>query len=71
VASEIPSPRSRDLLVLLREKKKVTDIDLLDQDNRRLLHYLMMEHKMGIKQREIFELMRRERQKQTQQATPA
>jgi hypothetical protein len=60
------------LLILLRDRKKVVESDVMDQDNRRLLHYLMLEHKMGVKQREIYELMRNEkRQKQQQQAMTA
>ncbi|GKY94364.1 hypothetical protein MPSEU_000402300 [Mayamaea pseudoterrestris] len=47
-SSSVTLPRRRDLLVLVREKKKVTKADLLDKENRRLLHFLMYEHKMGI-----------------------
>jgi hypothetical protein len=57
-------------LVLLRDRKKVVENDLTDQDNRRLLHFLLLEHKMGIKQKDIFDLMRSEQvQLQKQQPT--
>ena len=43
----------RDLLVLLREQQTVTGKDLLDRENRRLLHFLMYEHKIGISMPEL------------------
>ena len=46
--SSTPLPPRRDLLLLLREKKKITKTDFLDKENRRLLHFLMYEHKMGV-----------------------
>ena len=52
------------MLVLLRDRKKVVENDLTDQDNRRLLHFLLLEHKMGIKQKDIFDLLRSEQQQQ-------
>lgn len=58
-------------MVLLRDRKKVAENDLTDQDNRRLLHFLLLEHKMGIKQKDIFDLMRSEQlQLQKQQPQP-
>ena len=51
-ASPPEEPR-RDLLVLLREQKTVQPADLLDKENRRLLHFLAYEHKMGISLKEL------------------
>ena len=51
-AATSEAPR-RDLLVLLREQKTVQPADLMDQENRRLLHFLAFEHKMGISFKEL------------------
>jgi len=47
------APPRRDLLVLLREQKTVQPADLMDKENRRLLHFLAFEHKMGISFKEL------------------
>jgi hypothetical protein len=47
------APPRRDLMVLLREQKTVQPSDLMDQENRRLLHFLAYEHKMGISIKEL------------------
>ena len=52
-AAPPPEAPHRDLLVLLREQKTVEPSDLLDKDNRRLLHFLAYEHKMGINIKEL------------------
>jgi hypothetical protein len=51
--STTPAEPRRDLLVLLREQKTVQQSDLMDRENRRLLHFLMYEHKMGISLQEL------------------
>ena len=48
-----PPPPRRDLLVLLREQKTVQPTDMMDKENRRLLHFLAFEHKMGISFKEL------------------
>lgn len=53
-----PASRARDLLLLLRDRKKVTQNDVLDKENRRLLHYLMMEHKMGVSPKDLYQVVR-------------
>jgi hypothetical protein len=59
------SPPRRDLLVLLREQKPVTQADVLDTENRRLLHFLMYEHKMGMSVKDLQKKVRKmEREKQ-------
>jgi hypothetical protein len=50
----------RDLLVLLREEKKITKTDLIDRENRRLLHFLMYEHKMGVSHTELARAIRQQ-----------
>jgi hypothetical protein len=47
------APPRRDLMVLLRAQKKVQPADLLDKENRRLLHFLAYEHKIGISLKEL------------------
>lgn len=44
---------SRDVLMLLREKKKIRKHDMMDKDNRRLVHFLMYEQKMGVSLKEL------------------
>jgi hypothetical protein len=52
--SETPeAPPRRDLMVLLRAQKKVQPADLMDKENRRLLHFLAYEHKIGINLKEL------------------
>jgi len=51
------APR-RDLVVLLKKQQKVTAQDLIDKENRRLLHFLMYEHKMGIPLKELHKAVR-------------
>lgn len=52
--SETPeTPPRRDLMVLLRTQKKVQPADLMDKENRRLLHFLAYEHKIGINLKEL------------------
>lgn len=46
-SSRAPEPK-RDLLILLRDQKTVVQKDLKDKENRRLLHFLIYEHKMGV-----------------------
>lgn len=58
--SRTNSVQRRDLLVLLREQKQVDQNDLLDKENRRLLHFLMYEHKMGISLSELQKSIRKE-----------
>lgn len=43
----LAQPR-RDLLVLLREQKTVHQTDFDDKENRRILHFLLYQHKLGI-----------------------
>jgi hypothetical protein len=50
----------RDLMDLLREQKTVIEKDLLDRENRRVLHCLMLEHKMGISLKELARTVRSE-----------
>ena len=52
-ARATPEEPRRDLLVLLREQKTVQPSDLMDKENRRLLHFLAYEHKMGISLKEL------------------
>ena len=51
----------RDILLLLREGKQIQAADLMEKENRRLLHFLMYEHKMGISQKELGRRIRDER----------
>lgn len=41
-------PPRRELLVLLREQKTVVSNDFNDKDNRRILHFLLYQHKLGM-----------------------
>jgi hypothetical protein len=52
----------RDLLILLREQKTVTQKDLTDKENRRLLHFLIYEHKMGVSLTELEKSVRKEKE---------
>jgi len=52
----------RDLMVLLRERRTIQPADLMDKENRRLLHFLMYEHKMGISQKELIRRIREEKE---------
>lgn len=52
----------RDLLVLLREQQKVQQSDLMDKENRRLLHFLVYEHKMGVSIKELARSVRQDQQ---------
>jgi hypothetical protein len=52
----------RDLLILLREQKTVTQKDLADKENRRLLHFLIYEHKMGVSLTELEKSVREEKE---------
>ena len=52
----------RDLLLLLREQKKVSEQDFKDKENRRLLHFLIFEHKMGISLKQLHRHIRKEQQ---------
>ena len=51
----------RDLMVLLRERRTIQSADLMDKENRKLLHYIMYEHKMGISQQELHDRIRQEK----------
>lgn len=52
----------RDLMDLLRERETIKQSDLMDKENRRLLHFLMYEHKMGISQKELIRRIREEKE---------
>lgn len=52
----------RDLLILLRDQKPVTQKDLKDKENRRLLHFLIYEHKMGISLGELGKMILKEKE---------
>lgn len=54
-----PEPR-RDIMVLLREQKDVTEKDLADRENRKVLSCLMLEHKLGISLKELSRTVRKE-----------
>lgn len=48
-SSRRPTKQRRDLLVLLREKKTVQLNDFCEcKDNRRVLHFLLYQHKLGV-----------------------
>lgn len=48
-SSRRPTKQRRDLLVLLREKKTVQLNDFCEcRDNRRVLHFLLYQHKLGV-----------------------
>jgi hypothetical protein len=49
-------------LILLREQKTVTQKDLTDKENRRLLHFLIYEHKMGVSLTELEKSVRKEKE---------
>merc|ERR1711933_5526 len=51
----------RDLLALLRDGKTVTQKDLMDKENRRVLHFLVLEHKLGLSQKDLFHSIREDR----------
>jgi hypothetical protein len=57
-----PAETRRDLLILLREQKTVTQKDLTDKENRRLLHFLIYEHKMGVSLTELEKSVRKEKE---------
>jgi hypothetical protein len=57
-----PTEPRRDLLILLREQKTVTQKDLTDKENRRLLHFLIYEHKMGVSLTELEKSVRKEKE---------
>jgi hypothetical protein len=42
------TPQRRDLIQLLREQKTVDVEDLADKDNRRILHFIMYQHKLKV-----------------------
>ena len=61
-SSRRSSRERRDLMVLLREKKSIQPVDLMDKENRKMLHFLMYEHKMGISQDELQQRIRKEKE---------
>lgn len=58
-----PKPVRRDVIELLRKNEKVTENDLMDKDNRRILHCLMMEHKLEVTFRDLASKVRKETKK--------
>lgn len=45
----VPQPvQRRDILSLLRDKKKILVSDMKDRDNRRILHFLIYQHSLNI-----------------------
>lgn len=55
-----PEPPRRDIMMLLREQKEVTERDVADRDNRRTLHQLMLEAKLGISLKELAKSVKQE-----------
>ncbi|KAL7566213.1 hypothetical protein ACA910_011283 [Epithemia clementina (nom. ined.)] len=61
-SSRRSSREKRDLMMLLRERKSIHPVDVMDKENRKLLHFLMYEHKMGISQQELQQRIRQDKE---------
>jgi hypothetical protein len=55
-----PTEPRRDIMELLQGQKEVTEKDLADSENRKILSYLMLEHKLGINLGELARTVRKE-----------